>query len=86
MDYLQLVQPDADHAGTSRVDEPDAAMRSSLATTQQGATVFAAAAMNRVGRDTPSLGSSPFTRFRPSTQRGSQKRVGGPEAGYSVAT
>ncbi|MDB4633115.1 CHC2 zinc finger domain-containing protein [bacterium] len=57
VDYLQLVQPDADHAGTGRVDELDAAMRSILATTQQGATVFAAAAMNRVGRDTPSLGS-----------------------------
>ncbi|MDB4780371.1 hypothetical protein OAG48_00410 [bacterium] len=57
VDYLQLVQPDADHAGTGRVDELDAAMRSILATTQQGATVFAAAGMNRVGRDTPSLGS-----------------------------
>ena len=57
VDYLQLVQPDADHAGTGRVDELDAAMRSILAITQQGATVFAAAAMNRVGRDIPSLGS-----------------------------
>jgi hypothetical protein len=57
VDSLQLVQPDAEHVGTGRVDELDAAMRSILATTQQGATVFAAAAMNRVGRDTPSLGS-----------------------------
>jgi hypothetical protein len=57
VDYLQQVQPDADQVGTGRVDELDAAMRSILATTQRGATVFAAAAMNRVGRDTPSLGS-----------------------------
>ena len=57
VDYLQLMQPDADQVGTGRVDELDAAMRSILAITQQGATVFAAAAMNRVGRDTASLGS-----------------------------
>lgn len=57
VDYLQLVQPDAEHAGTGRVDELDAAMRSVLAATQLGATVVAAAALNRVGRDTVSLGS-----------------------------
>lgn len=32
-------------------------MRSVLSVTQQGATVIAAAALNRVGRDTPSLAS-----------------------------
>ena len=57
VDYLQLIQPDPDHAGSGRVDELDAAMRSLLALTQQGATVVAAAALNRVGRDTVSLGS-----------------------------
>ncbi|MDB4633012.1 hypothetical protein OAG01_01065 [bacterium] len=57
VDYLQLVQPDPDHAGTGRVDEIESTMRSILALTQQGATVFAAAAMNRNGRDVLSLSS-----------------------------
>ncbi len=57
VDYLQLIQPDAEHVGSGRVDELEAAMRSVLAATQQGATVIAAAALNRVGRDTVSLGS-----------------------------
>ena len=57
VDYLQLVQPDKDYAGTGRVDELDASMRSVLSVTQQGATVIAAAALNRIGRDTVSLGS-----------------------------
>lgn len=57
VDYLQLVQPDPEHAGTGRVDELDATMRALLAVTQAGGTVIAAAALNRVGRDSVSLSS-----------------------------
>ena len=57
VDYLQLVQPDTAHAGSGRVDELDATMRSILAVTQQGGTVLAAASLNRTGRDTASLSS-----------------------------
>ena len=42
---------------SGRVDEIESTMRSILALTQQGATVFAAAAMNRNGRDVLSLSS-----------------------------
>ena len=57
VDYLQLVQPDREHAGTGRVDELDGTMRAMLAVTQAGGTVVAAAALNRVGRDAVSLSS-----------------------------
>ncbi|MFM1889341.1 MAG: hypothetical protein RLZZ565_98 [Planctomycetota bacterium] len=55
VDYLQLVQPDREHAG--RADELDATMRALLAVTQRGGTVIAAAALNRSGRDDASLSS-----------------------------
>ncbi len=57
VDYLQLVQPDREHAGTGRVDELESTMRAMLAVTQAGGTVIAAAALNRVGRDSVSLSS-----------------------------
>ena len=55
IDYLQLIQPDPDHVGAGRVDELDAIMRVVLSLAQQGATIIAAASLNRQNRDTLSL-------------------------------
>ena len=55
LDYLQLIQPDAESAGGGRVEELDTAMRAVLAITQRGGTVIAAASLNRQNRDSMSL-------------------------------
>ena len=57
VDYLQLIRPEASDAAGGRAEELEGTMNALLGVIQRGGTVIAAAALNRSGRDTPSLTS-----------------------------
>lgn len=57
VDYLQLIRPEAGDAAGGRAEELEGTMNALLGVIQRGGTVIAAAALNRSGRDTPSLTS-----------------------------
>lgn len=57
VDYLQLIRPEAGDTAGGRAEELEGTMNALLGVIQRGGTVIAAAAMNRSGRDTPSLTS-----------------------------
>ncbi len=57
VDYLQLIQPAKADLNAGRSEQLESTMSEILAIGQQGATIIAAAALNRAKRDESSLGS-----------------------------
>lgn len=57
VDYLQLILPSRTDAQAGRAEQLEASMGELLSLGQQGATIMAAAALNRAKRDESSLGS-----------------------------